>query len=135
MSTEEKNKARFMEYEDALLHPDNLPEVLADGFVAHDLPPGMTLLEFRKMVMHIIPDEEVEVLQLIAEGNLVSCHSIGRGTHQGVFMGIPPSGKVLTFDIFEIVRFDENGKIVERWGMIDWVGLYRQMGVTHIPQG
>ena len=44
-------------------------------------------------------------------------------------------GKVITVEIFDYVRFDDDGKIAERWTLVDWVGVYRQMGVTEIPQG
>jgi predicted ester cyclase len=102
MSAEE-NKTRYLDYLDALLHPDQLSAVLVDGFAAHDLPPGMTLLEFRKMVMNVFPDQEFEVMHLIAEGDLVSSHLRAKGTHRGAFRGIPPTGKALTFDIFDLV--------------------------------
>jgi predicted ester cyclase len=134
MSTEE-NKARYREYLDALRHPDKLPPLLADGFVAHDLPPGMTLLDFRKLVMKAFPDQELTAWHLIAEGDLVAAHLRGTGTHRGVFRGIAPTGRVLTFEIFDYVRFDDEGRIAERWTLVDWIGLYRQMGVTEIPQG
>jgi predicted ester cyclase len=58
---------------------------------------------------------------------------MARGTHQGAFMGIPPTGKAISFEVFEIVRFREDGKAVERWAMIDMVGLLRQLGMKQIP--
>ena len=134
MSTEE-NKARYLEYLNALHYPEKVPPLLAEGFVAHDLPPGMTLLEFRKLVMNAFPDQELTALHLIAEGDLVAAHLRAKQTHRGVFRGIAPTGRVLTFEIFDYVRFDDAGKIAERWTLADWVGLYRQMGVTEIPQG
>ncbi len=123
MSTE-GIKARYLAYLDALLHPDKLAPLLADGFVAYDLPPGLSL-----------PDEEIEVLHLVVDGDLVAAHLRLTGTHRGVFRGIPPTGRTLTAELFDLVRFDADGKLTERWGLLDWDALYRQMGVTELPHG
>lgn len=40
------------------------------------------------------------------------------GTQQGMFMGVPPTGKRFTFVGIEIIRV-ENDRIVERWGLWD----------------
>jgi len=117
-------KARYLAYLDALLHPDALPPLLADGFVAHDLPPGAAL-----------PDTEVDVLHLAADGDLVAAHLRLRGTHRGVLRGIPPTGRALSAELFDLVRFDGDGKVAERWGLLDWDALYQQMGVTALPPG
>jgi hypothetical protein len=36
----------------------------------------------------------------------------------GPFRGVPPTGKPITFEAFDVVRFDEVGKIAERWGSL-----------------
>lgn len=134
MSTVEM-KARYLAYLDALLHPDKLPPLLAESFVAHDLPPGFSLPNFRRRAMEALPDEELEVLHLAADGDLVAAHLRLTGTHRGVFRGIPPTGRALTAEVFDLVRFDAAGQLAERWGILDWDALYRQMGVTELPHG
>jgi len=131
--TPEELKACFHRFQEALVSPDKLPGILADNFVAHDLPPGMDFLDFRKMVMRFIPDEAVEFFHILADGDLVSAHYMAKGTHQGDFMGIPPTGKAITFEVFEMVRFTGDGKAAERWALIDAVGLFRQVGMKQIP--
>lgn len=126
-------KTWFHRFQEALLKPDKLPNLLADNFVAHDLPPGMNLIDFRKMVMSAIPDEHAEFLHVIAEGDIVSGHYMAKGTNQGDFMGNPPTGKAVAFEVFEMVRFTGDGKAAERWALIDFVGLLRQLGVTQLP--
>lgn len=128
-------KARYLAYLDALLHPDALPPLLADGFVAHDLPPGVSLPDFRRRALAALPDTEVDVLHLAADGDLVAAHLRLRGTHRGVLRGIPPTGRALSAELFDLVRFDGDGKVAERWGLLDWDALYRQMGVTALPPG
>lgn len=132
--TLEQIKARYMAYLDALLHPEKFPEVIADNFLAHDLPAWMTLLAFRKRVLKTLTGQDFEVLHLVAEGNLVFAQLRAKGTHEGEFSGIAPTGKLITFEIFDIVRFDDDGKAAERWSLVDWVSFYRQIGMTEIPQ-
>ena len=52
----------------------------------------------------------------------------------GGLMGMPPSGKELTFSGTTIVRM-EDGMIVERWANVDELGLLQQLGVVPPPPG
>ncbi len=128
-------KARYAVYLDALLHPDTLPPLLAEGFIAHDLPPGLSLPDFRRRAMEALPDEDLAVLHLVADGDVVIAHLRLTGTHRGVFRGIQPTGRTLTAELFDLVGFDAEGKLAERWGLLDWDALYRQMSVTTLPHG
>ena len=56
------------------------------------------------------------------------------GTDKGGVMGMPPSGKQLTFSGTTVVRMKE-GKIVERWANVDELGLLQQLGVVPPPPG
>jgi predicted ester cyclase len=55
------------------------------------------------------------------------------GTQEGEFMGIPPSGKRVKVDGMTILYFDESSsasskkKCVERWNMLDMIGLMQQI--------
>jgi predicted ester cyclase len=130
--TPEAMKQLFMEFEDALLHPEKLPALLTGDYVAHDLPPGMSLPQFRVVSNTAMPDQEIEVLHLIAEGDLVSAHLRVTGTHKGALRGIPPTGKKISFELFEFVRI-QDGKLAEQWVLVDWINVYKQLGVTQIP--
>jgi predicted ester cyclase len=50
-----------------------------------------------------------------------------RGTHEGEYHGIPPSGKEVTFAEVAIYRMAD-GKIAEQWGFPDVMDLLRQIG-------
>jgi predicted ester cyclase len=50
------------------------------------------------------------------------------GTHQGEYMGIPPTGKSVTYSEIFIVRF-ARGRIAETWGVVDVFSQIRQLGV------
>jgi predicted ester cyclase len=54
-----------------------------------------------------------------------------RGTHQGEFMGVPATGKVVTVTGIYISRI-AGGKVVEDWSSSDMPGVMQQLGA--IPQ-
>jgi predicted ester cyclase len=54
------------------------------------------------------------------------------GTHQGVWLGIPPTGKQFTETGIYIFRM-AGGKVVERWGNQDDLGMMQQLGLVPTP--
>jgi predicted ester cyclase len=52
---------------------------------------------------------------------------IMRGTHQGVFFGVPPTGKSIEVQAMNFYRFSA-GQIVEERGQPDLLGLMQQIG-------
>ena len=52
-----------------------------------------------------------------------------RGTHRGDFQGMPASGKQMAVEVIDILRL-ENGKVVERWGLGDQLGMMQQLGMS-----
>lgn len=51
------------------------------------------------------------------------------GSHNGDFLGIAPTGKTVEARGMQIARY-EDGKIVERWGSSDELGLVKQLGAS-----
>jgi predicted ester cyclase len=51
------------------------------------------------------PDLRVTVEDVIAEGDKVVGRNAVTGTHQGEYMGVPPTGKSVTYDEIFIARF------------------------------
>src|SRR5919204_87348 len=78
-----------------------------------------------------LPDLHYTVEDLIAEGDKVVCRLTWRATHQGEYMGVPATGKVVTRTAIIISRF-AGGKVVEDWVNEDDLGLMQQLGA--IPQ-
>ena len=77
------------------------------------------------------PDSYFTVEDMIAEGDKVATRKTFHGTHEGEFMGIPPSGRSVSMGLIDIVRIAE-GRVVEHWSEGDSLGLMQQLGV--IPQ-
>jgi predicted ester cyclase len=74
------------------------------------------------------PDLHYTVEDLIADGDKVVVRGTLRGTHQGDFMGIPPTGKQVSLTGITIDRI-KDGKFVEGWANADMLGLLQQLGV------
>jgi predicted ester cyclase len=79
------------------------------------------------------PDVVSTIEDLIAEGDKVVARWRSRATHQGEYMGIPPSSKEVEFTGISVYRI-ERGKIAESWNVEDKLGLMRQIGVIPEPK-
>ena len=69
----------------------------------------------------------------VAEGDLVASYSTVSGTHKGEVFGMPATGKHAEWAEIHIVKI-VNGKITEHWGIVDQMGMLRQLGLAPTPQ-
>ncbi|MBN1814350.1 MAG: ester cyclase [Anaerolineae bacterium] len=80
-------------------------------------------------MMHTaFPDVVVTVQDQIAEGDKVVTRWMAQATHQGAFMGIPPTGKQVTVKAVHIHQIVD-GRIAALWEEFDMFGLMQQLGV------
>lgn len=121
----EANRAAALRFMDEVLgrgRIEVLDELVAPDFVEHQpLPPGTPtgiegLRGFVTAFRSAFPDLEVTVEQAVASEDLVALRSVWRGTHQGEWMGVKPSGEEMTFEAFDVLRMT-GGKAIEHWGM------------------
>lgn len=108
-----------------------LDEVCAPDLVHHGpamMPRDLAgLKQMAPMFRAAFPDIEIVPEYLLAEGDRVVDLVTVRGTHQGEFMGVPPSGKPIEMQEIHIARIVD-GRIVERWTQFDIFGLLQQIG-------
>ncbi|RLI36384.1 ester cyclase [Candidatus Bathyarchaeota archaeon] len=134
--TLDENKAKFRLVYEEILNKGNIDlfdELCAPNFVKHTQQPGTDYgIEGSKqsviMLRNAFPDITYTVEDLIAEGDKVVARWSAQGTHQGEFMGIPPTNKQVRFSGIEIIRLVD-GKAVEEWEELDRLGLMTQLGV------
>jgi steroid delta-isomerase-like uncharacterized protein len=81
------------------------------------------------MLLRGLPDLHVAIEDLIEEGDKVVSRNTVTGTHQGEYMGIPPTGKPVTYNEIFIFRF-ARGRIAETWGVVDVYSQMKQLGVV-----
>ena len=74
----------------------------------------------------------VTINDIMADGNKVIARFTARGTHNGEFMGVPPTGKAIILTAIEIFRV-KDGRIVELWGEVNMMGLMQQLGMLPGP--
>jgi predicted ester cyclase len=131
MSTEE-NKALMRRFFDEL-NKGNLAvwdELCAPGYVYHSTNGDMTREQSKQHAAGLLaafPDLNGSIDDMIAEGADIAVRYTIRGTHQGAFRGIAPTGKRITINGLEIDRC-AGGKFVETWGISDTLGLMQQLG-------
>jgi steroid delta-isomerase-like uncharacterized protein len=92
-------------------------------------PPGY--LAIIGMMRAGFPDIQWTLEELIAEGDKVAARFTMRGTHNGTFFGVPPSGKKIEVKAMNFYRIADE-KIVEEHGQPDLLGLLQQIGAAPI---
>jgi serine phosphatase RsbU (regulator of sigma subunit) len=132
--TEEENKASFRRYLEEAWNQNNLEVVdeIFDRYVSHQ-PDGSVLERGPEDVKRFVgefrsafPDLRMSSEEQIAEGDRVVSHGTIRGTHQGEFRGMAPTGKEMEIPGMAVFRFSEEGKVVESWDSYDQLSLMRQ---------
>lgn len=139
MTTIEQNKTIVREFIDGLFTNGDLGAVdvfLAEDFVNHDPPFGATadregMRAAGAMFRAAFPDWHSDPGLLIGEGDLVVEQFTASGTQRGEIMGVPATGRTVRLNGINVFRV-RDGRIVERWGRLDDLGLLSQLGlVTH----
>ena len=74
------------------------------------------------------PDFNMQMQDMVAEGDAVWVRFSATGTNLGSVMHKPPTGKKMRVDVIDIVRI-RDGKIVEHWGVPDQLGMMLQLGL------
>ena len=105
---------------DAIFHVPGNPEPMRG-------PAGY--LAIIGMMREGFPDIQWTLEEMVAEGDNVAARFTMRGTHQGMFFGVPPTGKKITVQAMNIYRLS-NGMFVEERGQPDMLGLLQQIGAV-----
>jgi steroid delta-isomerase-like uncharacterized protein len=112
-------------------------ELLAPDYVSHapgdpELSRGPEdIKEIVRAYHAAFPDLTFTVEKQVAEGDLVVTRWIARGTHQGEFMGVPPSGRRIEVSGMSMDRIS-GSRIVEHWN--NWEALEMMEQIGAIPE-
>lgn len=113
----------------------SLRELAASDIVVHtsgapgDIHGHEGLTQFFSGLRSAFPDLHFTIADQVAEGDRVVTRWEARGTHQGDFQGIPPTGKQCAITGIDIDRFADD-KVVECWTNADFLSLMQQLGVV-----
>jgi|SRR3954471_15230491 steroid delta-isomerase-like uncharacterized protein len=123
INTADKNLAKEIVSQDAIFHVPGQPEPMRgpDGYLAiiGTMRSGFT-------------DIQWTLEDSVGEGDKVAARFIMQGTHNGAFMGVPPTGKKIKVQAMNFYRFS-NGQIIEEFGQPDMLGLMMQIGAIPAP--
>jgi steroid delta-isomerase-like uncharacterized protein len=116
---------------------DAVDDLLTDSYVRHDPnSPEVRGPEEEKQLIAMyrsaFPDLRFTVEDMVAEADKVVARVGISATHEGELLGIPPSGRRLSFTAMELYRL-EGGKIDEQWVNVDTLGMMQQIGAIPAP--
>lgn len=106
-------------------------EILADDFVDHTPFPGVPPTRDGVKVLFgylraAFPDLRVRIDEQVADGEKVVTRKTFAGTHRGEFMGAPPTGRPVSFEVIDILTV-RNGKIAEHRVVFDRMAIQEQI--------
>jgi len=142
MDTIEQNKKTVTEFIAALFTRGDLTaadDYLTEDFLDHDPPFDQSadregMRSASAMMRAALPDWHSDVGLLVGEGDLVVEQFTASGTLVGPLMGVPGDGRRIELKGINIFRL-RDGRIVERWGRLDTLGVLRQLGLVPGPDG
>jgi len=120
-------------YDEALnSHVERLDAILADSFVEHEVVPGLppTREGLKQKYVQLragFSDLRFMVEDLVPSSDRIAARVQVSGTHDGVFMGQPPTGRRFVVTAVGIFRV-AHGRIVEHWGVFDQMSMLAQLG-------
>lgn len=109
------------------------PDVVLSTPLPVDTRGAEGLKQAMTMLLRAFPDLHVTVADMIEEESKVVGRNVLTGTHRGDYMGIPPTGRTVTYNEIFIFRF-ANGRIAETWGVVDVFSQLLQLGAIARPQ-
>jgi steroid delta-isomerase-like uncharacterized protein len=122
------NSGRFELFKDSVA-AENIDHDPAPGQVAG--PEGYRA--FFSGLRSAFPDLRVALDTLVADEDSIAIAYTLTGTQKGCFMGVPPTGRTMKIRGLQISKF-RHGKMVERWGSSDELGLLQQLGAAEVPR-
>ena len=117
---------------------DGFVDLLADDFIEHEQMPGMPTgregtRQLFKMIAAAFPDMNWAPEDILVDGDKAVARTRFSGTNDGEFMGMPATGKSVSAQLIDIVRFGDDGVAREHWGVFDMMALMTQLGALPGP--
>lgn len=134
-SLQDQNKAIIRRFNKEFIEGGNLAlydETVSPEFHNHtahdgrDPGPEGARFFFTQVLRPAFPDLEVTIHDQVAEDDVVVTRKSYSATHQGEFMGVPATGKPVSFAVIDIIRL-KDGKYLEHWANADMLGLLNQL--------
>ena len=110
-------------------------DLVAEDFVEHEEIPGLPatkagMLEYFGLLLTSFPDMQMEVQDLLVDGDKTVARVSVSATHDAEFLGVPATGRKVEMQLIDIMRFDDDGLVCEHWGVADMLSLMQQLGAV-----
>ena len=115
---------------------DQFVGLLAEDFVEHEETPvpgsGREAVKqlFTMMQSAAFPNMRWENQEVLVDGDRAVARVQFNATNDGEFMGMPATGKNVSIQVIDIIRFSEDGLAREHWGVLDMMDLMQQLGAV-----
>jgi predicted ester cyclase len=111
--------------------------LVAEDFVDHGAPPWapqgragyLQILGFLTTVLRL----RYELHEVVAAGDMVAIRATAHGVHNSDHLGFPATGKPYAMPTMHMYRQD-NGVLVEHWGVRDELAALWQVGALPAPE-
>jgi steroid delta-isomerase-like uncharacterized protein len=116
---------------------DRMRSLLGEGYTytgpdGREQPGPEAALAVARLFASAFPDATLEVVRVYVSGNVAVAEMIGRGTHEGDFLGIAPTRRKATMAVCNIIELRDDKAYRER-EYFDLAGMYAQLGVNTLP--
>jgi predicted ester cyclase len=103
------------------------------SLIAHGFPPNLPgnfegLKMFYNALWAAFPDSHLEFDDIVVQGDKLAARFTFSGTQKGELMGIPPTGRKVTFQGMRFFKF-RGTKCIETWNLADMLSMMQQLGV------
>ena len=118
-------------------HLERADDIVVEDFVELDPLPGQAqgregLKEAIRQMRSAFPDIRWTVDEMLAEDDKVFTRFTWSGTHQGAFLGVPPTGRRITVKGMIIDRLAA-GRMADSRILMDSLGMMQQLGALPVP--
>jgi len=106
-------------------------ELLDPAFIDHTPPPGVLptrdgVRQLYRSFRSAFPDMVATIEFQTGEGDLVTTRKTYKGIHKGEFLGIPATGRTVSFDVIDVLRV-RDGRVTDHWGVMNIASLMQQL--------
>jgi steroid delta-isomerase-like uncharacterized protein len=116
----------------AAAHEVVAPDIRFRGSLGTTVEGLAAFLGYVEQIRAAFPDWHNQIDELIAADERVVARMTWTGTHRGELLGIPPSGRTVTYVGAAFFRVRED-KIREGWVVGDTQELWKALGVLAVP--
>jgi predicted ester cyclase len=102
------------------------PEIRLHGYSPQPMDKA-AVTEFYAGSWDVFTRQKLTIQEVFGADEKLCVRFTNTGTHEGVLMGVPPTGRELTMEGITVMHFRE-GRCIERWSVVDGVSALMQMG-------